>query len=163
MPPVRLLEQPVYEFHYDLEIQIGHLNYGGRVDHEAIARIAHEVRVHLFHCLGIAENNLGDDRTGTIMGDLAVTSASEVQLFDRLHVESHVGEMGRSAFRMFHRFTKDGALVALVETGFMAFDYAARAMVPITDVFKSALGEYHLRYSGRALDTIFPDDNIIVK
>ena len=53
--------------------------------------------------LGVAENNLGDNRAGIIMGDLAVTYSSEGHLFDTLRVDSHVGEMGRSGFRMFHR------------------------------------------------------------
>jgi acyl-CoA thioester hydrolase len=139
VPPVKLREQPVYEFRYELQIQVGHLNYGGRVGHDAIVRIAHEARIHLFHLLGVAESNLGDDRTGIIMGDLVVTHAGEGFLFDKLHVDSHVGEMGRSGFRMFHRFKKEETLIALVETGLMAFDYAARAIVPVPEVFRSAL------------------------
>jgi acyl-CoA thioester hydrolase len=142
VPPVKLQEQPAYEFCYELEIQVGHLNYGRRVDHDAVVRITHEARVHLFHLLGVAENNLGDDRTGIIMGDLVVTYAGEAFLFDKLQVDSHVGEVGRSNFRMFHRFKRGETLIALVETGLMAFDYAAHAMVPIPEVFKTALRQY---------------------
>lgn len=112
------------------------------MDHDAVVMIAHEARVHLFHLLGVAENNLGDDRTGIIMGDLVVTYAGEGFLFDKLHVDSHVGEMRRSGFRMFHRFKKGETLMALVETGLMAFDYAARAIVPIPEAFRSALRQY---------------------
>ena len=110
--------------------------------HDAVVRIIHEARVHMFHVLGIAENNLGDNRTGTIMGDLVVTHAGEGFLFDRLHVDSHVGEMGRSGFRMFHRLVRGKTLISLVETGQMAFDYAAHAIVPIPEAFKSALRQY---------------------
>jgi acyl-CoA thioester hydrolase len=112
------------------------------VDHNAVVSITHEARVHLFHLLNVAESNLGDDRTGIIMGDLVVNSAGEGSLFDKLHVDSHVGEMGRSGFRMFHRFKKGETLIALVETGLMAFDYAARAIVPIPEAFRSALRQY---------------------
>jgi acyl-CoA thioester hydrolase len=121
---------------------VGHLSYGGRVDHDAVVRITHEARVHLFHLLNVAESNLGDDRTGIIMGDLVVNYAGESFLFDRLQVDSHVGEMGRSGFRIFHRFKKGETLIALVETGLMAFDYAARAIAPIPEAFRSALRQY---------------------
>jgi acyl-CoA thioesterase FadM len=139
MPPVKLHEQPTYEFHYELQVQVGHLNYGGHLGHDSVVRIAHEARVHLFRLLGVAENNLGDDRTGIIMGDLVVTYAGEGFLFDKLQVDSHVGEMGRSNFRIFHRFGRGETLIALIETGLIAFDYAARAIVPIPEVFRSAL------------------------
>jgi len=142
MPCVQLLEQPVYEFRYEFQVQIGHLTHMGRVGHDALARITHEARVHLFDLLGVAENDFGDNRTGIIMGDLAVTTAGEASLFDRIRVESHVGEMGRSGFRLFHRFAKGDTLVALVETGLMTFDYNKRTMVPIPEAFRKNLREY---------------------
>jgi acyl-CoA thioester hydrolase len=139
---IKLQEQPAYEFQYEIQVQIGHLNYGGRLGHDSIVRITHEARVHMFHALGVAENNLGDDRTGIIMGDLVVTYAGEGFLFDRLQIDSRVGEVGRSNFRMFHRLKRGETLIALVETGLMAFNYAARVIVPIPEVFRSALSRY---------------------
>ena len=110
--------------------------------HDSVVRIAHEARVHLFRLLGVAENNLGDDRTGIIIGDLVVTYAGEGFLFDKLQVDSHVGEIGRSNFRMFHRLKRGETLIALVETGLIAFNYAARVIVPIPEVFRGALSRY---------------------
>ena len=76
------------------------------------------------------------------MGDLAVTYFSEGRLFDKLRVDSHVGEMGHSGFRIFHRLVRGETLIALVETGLMAYDYTLRAIVPIPEVFKRALTQY---------------------
>ena len=142
MPRIKLLEQPVYEFQYELTIQISHLNYAGHLGHDSVVSIAHEARAHMFHALGVAETNLGDGKTGIIIGDLAVNYSSEGHLFDKLRIDSHVGELGRSAFRVFQRLSREGSLVALVETGTMAFDYSVRAIVPIPDAFRRALKRY---------------------
>jgi acyl-CoA thioesterase FadM len=96
----------------------------------------------MFQVLGVAENNLGDKRTGIIMGDLAFLYCGEGQLFDNIRVDSHVGEVKRSAFRIFHRLVRDDTLIALVETGLMAYDYALRAIAPFPDTFKRALGKH---------------------
>jgi acyl-CoA thioester hydrolase len=139
VPRIKLLEQPVYEFQYELIVQVGHLNYAGHLGHDSVVNIAHEARVHMFHALGVAENNLDDGKTGTIIGDLAVSYSSEGHLFDKLRIQSHIGELGRTNFRVFQRLTREGGLVALVETGSMAFDYSVRAIVPIPDAFRKAL------------------------
>lgn len=142
MPRIKLQEQSAYEFHYDLQVQVGHLNYAGHLGHDSVVSIVHEARVHMFHVLGVIETNLGDNRAGIIMGDLAVTYFSEGHLFDKLRVDSHVGEMGRSGFRIFHRVMKGENLIALVETGLMAYDYTLQAIVPVPEVFKRALTRY---------------------
>jgi acyl-CoA thioesterase FadM len=142
VPRIRLHEQPRYEFQYELTVQVGHLNYAAHLGHDSIVSIAHEARIHMFRSLGVIETNLGDDRTGIIIGDLAATYAAEGHLFDKLLVESHIGEMGRSNFRVFQRLTRDGALVALVETGTIAFDYQKRSIVPIPESFRKAVKDY---------------------
>ena len=142
MSRIRLLEQPQYEFSYDLAVRVNQLDYGHHLNHDSIISMAHEARALMFHSLGVEENNLGDDRTGVIIGDLAVSCCGEASLFDKLRIDTHIGELGRSNFRVFQRITREGRLIALVETGTIAFDYAARAIVPIPDVFRKALKRY---------------------
>ena len=142
MQRTKLQEQPAYEFHYEFQLQVVYINYAGRLGHDSVVRIVHEARVHLFRALGVAENNLGDNHTGIIMGDLAYLYCGEGHLFDRLRVDSHVGEVGRSALRMFHRLVRDNKLIALVETGLMAYDYARRTIVPFPEPFKRGLTQY---------------------
>jgi acyl-CoA thioesterase FadM len=99
----------------------------------------------MFHALGLAENDLGDGRIGIIMGDLAVTYCSGGDLFDKLSVDSHVGEMGHRGFRIFQRLVREGTVIALVETGIIAYDYTARAITPFPKVFTKALKRYLYR------------------
>jgi acyl-CoA thioesterase FadM len=63
-------------------------------------------------------------------------------MFDRLAIESHIGEIGRQSFRFYHRITHDGELVALAETGVVCFDYSVRQPVPIPGSFLLALEEH---------------------
>jgi acyl-CoA thioester hydrolase len=140
--PIVLQEQHEYEFHYEIQIQVGHLYYSGRVGHDALVRIAHEARVQLLHLLGVNENDFGDNRTGIIIGDLVVQGIGDAFLFDNVRVDSHVENMGRSGFRLFHRFKKGDALIALVETGLMTFDYRVRSVVAIPERFRNALKQY---------------------
>ncbi len=142
MARIVLQEQHEYEFRYEIQIQVGHLYYSGRVGHDTLVRIAHEARVQLFHLLGVNENDFGDNRTGIIIGDLVVSGIGDLFLFDNVRVDSHVGNMGRSGFRLFHRFKKGDALIALVETGLMTFDYRVRSVVPIPERFRNALKHY---------------------
>jgi acyl-CoA thioester hydrolase len=142
VPRTKLFEQPAYEFRYEITVQVSHLNYTGHLSHDAVVSMAHEARVHMFHTLGVAETNLGDGKAGIIIGDLAVSYSSEGHLFDKLQIESHIGELGRSGFRVFQRLTREGSLVALVETGTMAFDYSVRAIVPVPDAFRKTLKRY---------------------
>ena len=142
MPRIKLLEQPAYEFRYELAVQVSHLNYARHLSHDAVVSIAHDARVHMFHTLGVAEHKLGDGKTGIIIGDLAVSYSSEGHLFDKLRIDSHIGELGRTNFRVFQRLTREGSLLALVETGTIAFDYSVRAIAPIPDAFRKTLKRY---------------------
>ena len=141
MPRVKLKEQPTYEFKHTLTVRVTDLNYANHLSNDAVIRLVHEARVHLFHSLECKELNLGDDKTGIIMVDLVVNFLQEGFLFDTLEIESHVGDIGRKSFRLYHRINKAGTPLALVETGLVAFNYTARETVPIPDTFLQALNK----------------------
>jgi acyl-CoA thioester hydrolase len=150
MSRVILREQEKYEFTYKLAIQIGHLNYAGHVGHDAVIAIVWEARVHLFRVLGLAELDLGDGQTGIIMKDLTVTFKEEAFLFEEVTIESHVGEVAGSRFRVFNRISKADRLIALVEIGFSTFNYNLHRAVPIPRTFITALEEYKAKYLRRS-------------
>ena len=147
MPRIKLHEQSRYEFTYLITIQVGHINYRGHLGHDSIVRILDEARAHMFHALGFGEVDLGDGKTGVIAGDTVVNFKSEGFMYETLRVESHVGEISPRRFRLFHRITRDGQLVALAEVGLLGFDPNTRAMVPIPETFKEALGQYRRGHS----------------
>lgn len=142
MPRIKLKEQSGYEFQQTVSVRVTDLNYGGHLGNDALVSLIHDARAHLLYLLGCDEFDLGDQRTGLIMTDLIVNFKREGFMFDRLQIDSHVGEVSQKSFRIFHRITKAGDLLALVETGLVAFDYGQRRVVPLPEAFLRALETY---------------------
>ncbi len=146
MAHIKLHERTGYEFTYEMTIQLGDLNYRRHLAHDSIVRILHEARANLFHALGFDEVDLGDGKTAVVTGDMVVNYRSEGFMFDTLRVESHIDEIGPDGFRVYHRMTRDGEVVALAEVGLVGFDFATRTHVPIPATFREALEQQkHLR------------------
>ncbi len=142
MPRVKLEEQPGYEFRHTLTIRVTDVNYGGHLGNDALVGLIHEARVNLMHTLGCSELDLGDRKTGLIMVDLVINFLQEGFMFDELQIDSHIGEVSTKSFRIFQRILKANKPLALAETGWLAFDYAARRTVPLPQTFLAALERY---------------------
>ena len=143
MPRIKLQEQPRYEFIYEVAVQPRDVNTAGHLGHETLIALVHSARANLLRSLGLSELDLGDGRTGVIMFDLVVNYREEGFLFDALRIESHVGEFTRTSFRLFYRVAKGDKILALVETGFLAFNYSDRKVVQVPQTFIKTL-EQHL-------------------
>lgn len=141
MPRIKLNEQKEYAFHYTMMLEPRDINYGGHLGNDALVSIVGSARVNMFRSIGLSEMDLGDGKTAIIMADLAVNYKSEAFMFDEILIDTHVGEISRSNFRIFHRINKGQIVVALVETGITAFDYALRKVVPVPEAFLELLAE----------------------
>jgi acyl-CoA thioester hydrolase len=139
MPRLRLQELEAYAFHWEYVLQARDINYGGHLGNDALVSLIHAARVHLLRELGASERDLGDGKTSLIMADLAVNYRAEGFLFDAIRIESHVGEISRSGFRIFHRVTRDGKVLALAETGLACFNYGERKIATLPAVFVETL------------------------
>jgi acyl-CoA thioesterase FadM len=143
MPRVKLAEQPHYEFQHTLTVRVTDLNYGAHLANNAVVELVHEARARIFHALGfVDETNLGDGRTGIIMGDLVINFKQEGFMFDTLVIHSHFDEFSGRSFRLFHKITRDDLLLALVETGLVMFDYVNRKPVAIPPIFFERLKQF---------------------
>ena len=141
MPRTRLVQQETYEFRSSVSVQPRDVNYGGHLGNDALIALVGTARALVFHAVGLSELDLGDGRTGIVMTDLAVNYKAEGYLFDELLIETHVGEITRTGFRLFHRVTKGDRPLALVDTGFVAFNYASRRVVPVPRAFVKAVAD----------------------
>gem|GEM_PF-106449 len=139
MARTKLTQQGDYEFHLSLFVQPRDVNYAGHLSNDALISLVGTARALMLHDMGLSEMDLGDGRTGIVMTDLVVNYRGEAFMFDELLLETHVGDFTRTSFRMFHRATKESALVALIETGLVAFDYASRRVVPVPAPFIKAV------------------------
>lgn len=138
---ITLKKQPKYEFHYKITINRNDLNYANHLGNDVLVRMIQEARIELFKGLGYKELDLGDGKTGIIIADLAVNFKAEGFIGDELRIESHIGEVTDKSLRIFHRIIKekDDKLLALVETGLVAFDYENREITRIPKDFLKVL------------------------
>ncbi len=135
MGRVKLVEQPVYQFCYDYTVKVRDINYGGHLSNDALVGIIHEARIDLLHSVGCSELNLGDGETGLIMGDLAVNFVKESFMHDDLIVYTHIDEIKNSSFRVFYKLVRGTEVIALAETGLIAFNYKEKSIGSIPDFF----------------------------
>jgi acyl-CoA thioesterase FadM len=141
MPRIRLEEQSVYEFEYEITIGTRDLNYAGHLGNDALVSLIQEARVSLFQELGYKELDLGDGKTGIIIGDLVINFKAEGFMFDELVIQSQIREVTEKSMRLFHRVVKknDRTLLALVETGLIVYDYDNRKITSFPDKFLKRL------------------------
>ena len=139
MPRTKLTELPVYKFRYPITLQPRDINYGGHLGVDSLVSIVGTARAYIFKSAGLSEINLGDGRTGIIMMDLVVNLKAEGFMFDNLEVYTHIGELTKNGFRFFHKVTRGAPIIALVESGFLAFDYTAEKVTRVPETFVTAL------------------------
>lgn len=140
MARVKLAPLDHYQNIYKTTVEVTDINYGNHLGNDALVGMVHRARVHFLHWLGASENDLGDGKTGILLADLIVNYREESFLFDKLSVESSIGEVRSKGFRMFHKITAEhGRLIALAETGVVAFDYQKRKVARIPESFVSKI------------------------
>ena len=140
MARIKLAPLDRYQSVYETAVEVTDLNYGNHLGNDALVGIIHRARVHFLHRLGASEKNLGDGKTGILLADLIVNYKGESFLFDKLGVESSIGEVRSKGFRMFHRISAEqDRLIALAETGIVAFNYHKRKVVQIPESFVSKI------------------------
>ncbi|HON78203.1 MAG TPA: thioesterase family protein [Spirochaetota bacterium] len=142
MPRIKLIEQPEYKFTHILHVRISDLNPASHMGASELVGIIHEARVQVLRKLNVDEGNLGDGETGIIMADMAINFRSEAFLFDELKIHVHIGEIGSNNLRFFYRVMKGDTLVAMAETGFVAFSFLRREKSNVPESFITALENY---------------------
>ena len=141
MPKVKLHRLARYPFSTELDVRVGDLNYGAHLGYDRVLTLAHQARLTLFQQWNVTEMDLGDGTTGLVVGDVIVNYLGEGFLHDRLIVEIGAVETGAITFRLAHRFSRkaDGADVAMVEIGFVGFDYGRRMPSRLPPSFSAQL------------------------
>ena len=145
MPQVKLSERDTYEFQYSLQVRPQDVNYGGHLGNDNLITLVGAARAYLFHSLGLSELDLGEPRTGIIITDMVVNYKAEAFMFDELIIETRIDEVVQKGFRMFHRVRRDTKLIALVETGFVTYNYATKKTAPVPAAFLKCLASRQIQ------------------
>lgn len=131
MPRLTLQPLPAYRFATGLRVRTTDLNYGGHLGNDRLLALLHEARVAWLAAHGWTELDCGG--SSLILGDAAVLYQGEAFAGDELRIEVDSGEPSRCGFRLFYRVARprDGAPIALAETGMVCFDYGTRRIRPL--------------------------------
>ena len=145
MSNVKIEKYDFYPFSTDLAVRVSDLNYGAHLGYDRVLSLAHQARLVLFEQLQVTELNLGDEKTGIVVTEVVVKYMGEGFLNDVLTFEIKPVQVGPISFRFSHRVTNKntGRELALMEIGFVAFDYEKRSLgrIPASFVQKlDALG-----------------------
>ena len=140
MARVQIEAPPAWLFHATLTVRVGDINYGGHLGNDRVLGLAHEARVRWLASHNFSEADVGG--AGLIMADAALVFRREAFLGDKLDVALGAAEVRRSSFDLIYLLTRpaDGAEIALVKTGMVCFDYAARKVARVPESFARLLG-----------------------
>lgn len=139
MPRVILTECERYDFAHSLIVRATDINYAGHLGNEALLGLIHEARSHLMKALGFDTVLSGPEQIGLIIADLAVNFRAEAYAHQELVIDSQIGEIGEKSFRLFHRVRREKQIIALVETGLVAYDYQSGKVVALPGQFVNKL------------------------
>ena len=142
MPRLSLVEQPAYEHTYTMMVRVTDINHAGHLGNEALLGLVHEARTHFLKALSFDTIVSAQQPIGLIIADLAVNFKEEGFAHEEVSVDSQIDELGQKSFRLFHRIRRGRQIIALVETGMVAYSYSARQATNLPGGFLSALQEY---------------------
>lgn len=127
-------------FRTRLGVRVTDVNYGGHLGNDRVLGLAHEARVRWLAFCGLSEKDVGG--VGLIMADAALVFRGEAFLGDELEVDLGTIDVRRSGFDLVYRLTRpaDAAEIALVKTGMVCFDYAARKVARLPHELARCLG-----------------------
>lgn len=139
MPRIRLEACQDYAFCHRLKVRATDLNYAGHLGNESLLGLVHEARSRLMAELDFDTIHISKSGAGLAIADLAVNFKAEAFAHECLEIDSHIGEIGEKSFRLFHRLRRGEQVIALVETGIVAYDYQARSVTQLPEAFLQGL------------------------
>jgi len=142
MPRVDLVKLPSYEFTHDITVRKTDINYAGHLGNEALLGLVHEARGKFLDHLGFNTALGKENKVGLIIADIAVNFEAEAFAGDSLIIDCQIEELGEKSFRLFHRIRRNQQLIALVESGLVAFDYQISQAVPLPEAFLKGLEKF---------------------
>ena len=142
MPRVELDELSNYEFQYHLTVRATDLNYAGHLGNEALLGLIHEARALFLHRLGFNTIDKDAQQIGLIIADLVVNFKAEAFARDQLTIDCRIDEVSQKSFRIFHCVRRAKLVIALVETGIVAYDYHLRQVSSLPKNFMTRLENY---------------------
>ena len=141
MARVRIEFPKEFIFKTEIPIRIDDINYDGHLGNDAVLSIAHEARLRFLKHYNFTELNVGG--TGILMVDAAVQYKAEGLHGDIILVEIAVTDITGVGCDIVYRCTNKntGAVITIVKTGIVFYDYDRKKVVSIPERFISVITE----------------------
>lgn len=126
-------------FTSEYRVTIGDINYGGHMGNERALLIFQEARLNFLKFLGYTELHIGEG-CGIIMVECGVRYKREVFQGDQLEVEIRLLELKGKKFTLAYRVRRgESQEVFSGTTTFLAYDYSAKKVAQVPDVFREKI------------------------
>ncbi|OMP80607.1 MULTISPECIES: thioesterase family protein [unclassified Chitinophaga] len=130
------------DFHTQLPVRIGDINYGGHVGNDAILSIIHEARLRFLANFGYGELDK-DGQAGLIMADAALVYKGEGFHGDIFDIAVGADDFTPFGFDLYYRITTvrgdKTILIAEAKSGMIYFDYKTRKVARLPEEWKQTL------------------------
>lgn len=149
---IRLPSQ--FAFATSITLYQSHLNYGGHLDNALLLTLVSEARVRFFKSLGYTE--LDVEGVGILVADAALQYRSEAFHGEVMVIRLGATDLGRKGFDMVWSMNEQSTQreVARGKTGIVFFDYAARKVALMPEVFREKL----IRFKApSAIESVLPE------
>lgn len=141
MARIKLIIPDAKIFSVKIPVRITDINYGNHVGNDALVSIVHEARMQWLASGNYSELNIGGP--GLIMSELAVEYKSESFYGDTLSVHIAIGEVQKISFEVYYEIIAERGgkvvLIAKVKTGMVCYDYDAKKVAAMPQVFEAFL------------------------
>jgi len=140
MARIRVELPEVFPFSTDIEVTIGHINYGGHVGNDSLLTILHEARIRYLESLGYSEKDV--EGAGLILTDAAIEYKAECFRGEHLTIQVAVADPGKYGCDLCYLVTKTGTetIAARAKTGILFFDYGTKRPISLPEAFKVKTG-----------------------
>lgn len=126
-------------FATELQVYIGHVNYGGHLDNALLLTLVSEARMRFFQALGHTESNVAG--LPIVVGDMLAQYLSEAFHGERLRVEMTPADLARCSFDLAWRVTEitQNRPVAQGKSGIVFIDPQTHRAAPIPPAVREQL------------------------
>ncbi|MBI5110109.1 MAG: thioesterase family protein [Rhodocyclales bacterium] len=116
-----------------LVVRITDINGANHLGNDSMISMISEARARFLFDFGVEES--ADEQI--IVTDLATTYLAEAYARDELRFEIGVADFNKYGGDIVFRITRpaDGTLIAMAKSGFVFFDYHAKKVVPMPELF----------------------------
>ncbi len=142
MPRVYLdFPDEIVSYTTELRVRLSDVNRANHVGNDAFVRMFSDLRAEFWQASGITQIQ-PDASSGILVTDLVVLYKAEAHIFDLLRFEFGVHDVNKYGADVLCRVTRpaDGALVAVIKSGFVYGDYGTGRVCPPPADFTAKFG-----------------------